>query len=342
MLPDEMTRKPPGTTAPGSSDLWRRLRWPILLAAAIFVLGVSGYMLLEGWSFLDALYMTMQILTTVGFGETRELDTGGKIFTIVLIVLGVVAVLVTISLLAGWVSEGGLGEGRRRRRMQARIDRMSDHTIVCAYGRVGRAVAREYEAEAAPFVAIDIDEDLAAQMEQDGVTFLIGDPSREGVLRAAGVDRARGLVCAVDSDATNVYITLLARSLNPNLFIVARSSEPGSAERLYRAGADRVVSPYVTSGRHMAQQALRPRVLDYLEVTTRDERPLRLEELQVTEGSPLVGRGLQEACGSATPLAIRRADGAVIPNPDAALHLQAGDLLILLGEPAALRHAEQG
>jgi voltage-gated potassium channel len=290
---------------------------------------------------MDAVYMTVQALTTVGFGEARPLDTGGKVLTIVLIVLGVAAVLISISILAGWMAEGGLGERSRRRRMQRRIDAMEDHTIICAYGRVGRTAARELEAEGAPFVVIDVKEELSEQMDRDGVTYLIGDPSDEQILRAAGVERARALVCAVDSDATDVYITLMARSINPRIFIVARSSEPGSAERLYQAGADRVVSPYVTSGRHMALQALRPRVVDYLDMATRDAHPLRLEELQVEEDSPLVGRTLREACGEATPLAVRRADGTVVPHPDPSLPLSAGDLLILLGEREALRQAEQ-
>ena len=152
--------------------------------------------------------------------------------------------------------------------MQRRIDDLTGHFIVCAYGRVGRAVARELEAEGAAFVVVDPDERLVERMRDEGVAFIIDDPTHEHVLRAAGADRARGLVCAVDSDATNVYIALVARALNPELFIVARASEPGSDQRLLRAGANRVVSPFVSSGRHMALVAMRPNADDVVALGT--------------------------------------------------------------------------
>lgn len=313
-------------------DLWQRVRWPAVGLALAIAYGVAGYMVLEGWRFLDALYMTVITLSTVGFREVRTLDDSGRLFTLTLIAIGVGLVLITVTVIAQWVLEGRWGERTRRIRMQRRIDGMSEHFIVCAYGRVGRAVARELEAEGASFVVVDPDENLTGRMTADGVAFLIDDPSHESVLRRAGVERARGLVCAVDSDATNVYITLGARATNPDLFIVARASEPGSDRRLLHAGANRVVSPFVSSGRHMALVAMRPRVDDVVELETADASSMKLEEVRVQPGSPLEGRPLGEALGSTPVLAVRHAGGQITPNPPAELELRQGDLVLLLGE----------
>ncbi|MGH2789005.1 MAG: potassium channel family protein [Actinomycetota bacterium] len=311
---------------------WKPLRLPALLLAVVLAVGIGGFVFLEGWSVVDSIYMTLMVLTTVGMREVRPLDTSGKVLAISLMVMGVTLVLLTLSLAGRSIAEGGLGERGRRRRMQRQIDDMRDHYIICAYGRVGRTVARELESEGARFVVIDKDEDLQDQMLRDGVLYLNGDPTSEPILKAAGIDRAKGLICAVDDDADNVYIALAARSVNPQLFIVARAAAETSADRLYRAGADRVISPYVSSGRHMALLALRPQVVDYLDVGESGTTNLRLEELSVGPGSNLVGRALTDASGTSLPLALRRADGEVVTNPDPALRLQEGDLLVLLGE----------
>jgi voltage-gated potassium channel len=320
-----------------------RFRWPILLLPTILAYGVAGYMLLESWSFLDALYMTILTLTTVGYREVRPLDSSGKVFTITLLVLGVAVVLATISLIAAWIAERAVRQDWRRRRMQRRISSMSDHFVICAYGRVGRTAARELEAEGIPFVVIDSKEGLEEQMIEDGVRYLIGDPSTEDILQEAGVERARGLICAVDSDATNVYITLTARSLNPRIFIVARAADPDSEDQLKLAGADRVISPYTASGRHMAHLALHPRVVDYLDVSAPiGAHPYRVEDLQVEDGSELAGRPVGEVCGRAVPLLVWHPDGALTPNPPAGHRLRAGDHLLLLGEKETLRPVEGG
>lgn len=321
----------PAVSGPEDS-LWRRIRWAGLLLVLAFAYGVAGYMLLEGWGFLDALYMTAITFTTVGFHEVRPLDATGRIFTLTVMGVGVALVLITVALAAQWVIEGAWTLRTRRRRMQRRIDALSNHYLICAYGRVGRAAAREFEAEGVPFVVIDPKEDLEERMRHDGVAYLIDDPSQEEVLRRAGVQRARGLVCAVDSDATNVYITLLARSLNPDLFIVARASEPGSDRRLLAAGANRVISPFVSSGRHMALVALRPRVADVLEVEPGTARSMRLEEVRIDEGAPQAGRTIAEAFGPVPALAVRHADGRITANPPRDLVLSRGDLVLVIGE----------
>jgi voltage-gated potassium channel len=313
-------------------SLWRRIRWPALGLVLALTYGVAGYMLLEGWRFLHALYMTVITLTTVGFREVEPLDDTGIVFTISLIMIGVGLVLVTVTVIAEWVLEGHFGETTRRKRMQRRMDKLENHFVVCGYGRVGRAVVRELESEGASFAVVELEENLAERMEADGVAHVADDATSESTLRRAGVERARGLVCAVDSDATNVYITLVARGLNPELFIVARASEPGSDQRLLRAGADRVVSPFVSSGRHMALVAMRPRVSDVVEFDTPDTSSIKLEEVRIESGSPLEGQDVHDAFGGVPVLAVRHAGGQITVNPPPEELLQGGDIVLMLGE----------
>jgi voltage-gated potassium channel len=316
---------------PSTSALARRIGLAFAALTAVFILGVVGYVTLEDWSFIDALYMTVITLTTVGFREVRPLDTTGRVFTIVLLVMGAGLALITVALIAQAVAESQLGARSRRRRMEREIDRLRDHTIICAYGRVGRAAARELKASDLPFIVVDPQEDLRERMDEDGVLYLIDDPSSEAVLKRAGVERARSLVCAVDSDATNVYITLIARSISADLQIVARASEPGSPERLARAGADRVVSPFVSSGQHMAKMAMRPELVDVL--GEEEGRPaLAVEERVVQSASPLVGRRVGDV--ESPVLALKRRDGEVVANPPGDLELAQGDTMLVLAEPA--------
>ena len=325
-------RGAPGVTRPVTPHPWRRLLWSAAILVGVALYGVAGYMLVEGWSFLDAAYMVVLILSSVGFREVRPLDTGGQIFTISLMVMGVTLLLLTVALVAQAVAEGGLGTRGRRRRMQRAVARMSGHFIVCGYGRVGRTVARELEGEGAPFVVVDRDEELEPELMRDGVVNLIGDSTSDDVLRAAGIDRAKGLVSTLDSDANNVFVTIVARALNPGVYIVARASEAATADRMYKAGADRVVSPYVSSGRHMALLALRPRVVDYMDVTSHRGPGLRLEEVVVEARSALEGRLLSEIAGDAVPLVVKRVDGALIQMPDPTMRLGEGDVIVLLSD----------
>lgn len=314
----------------------RTLRTLVVVAGALLlltVLGTAGYMTIEGWGFFDALFMTVTTITTVGFGEVRPLDTSGQVLTLVIVLMGVVIALTGISLTAALIAEGEIGGRTRRRRMDRAIGQLHDHVIVCAYGRVGRAAVRELRTAGVAHVVIDPKEELRERLEEDDVLFLIEEGTSETVLRTAGVDRARALVCAVDSDATNVYITLVARSLNPGLFIVARSSEPGSAERLERAGADRVVSPYVSSARHMVRMACDPSIVDLFD-DTRSGRSIEVEERVVDAGSALIGQPVSSLPGSV--LAVRTGAGDLEPSPAATRALAAGDVVLLLrGDPSA-------
>lgn len=318
----------------------RRLRIMGVLALFVVVYGTGGYMFVADWSVIDAVYMTLITLTTVGFTEVHPMNDSERIFTMSLLVMGVGLIAVTLGLAGQLIQEGALGDRGRRRRMSKRIEELSSHYIVCAYGRVGRTVARQLQAEGVPFVVIDRLEELEDRMAQDGVVYMIGDPSDEGVLRAAGVQRARGLVCAVDEDADSVFVTLAARALNPDIYIVARASTEHAGRALANAGANRVISPYVNSGRDMAHQVLHRRVIDAIDITIEGMEPLVIEELQVEEGSALVDATLGEAVGRATPLAVRRTDGEVITSPQPDLVLRQGDLLVLLGDREALRPLE--
>ena len=315
-----------------------RLARGVLIAIGPVVLVVIGMVSYLGFGYSPwmALAMTLLTLTTVGFATGGHLSTGMLVFTAGLALLGVGLFVVILGLAATAIVEGRVSLFSRSRRMRRRIDELRGHFIVCAYGRVGRAIARELEAEGVPFVVVDSKAELEPDLDRDGQYYLIGDASDEAVLRQAGIDRARGLICAVDSDAENVFITIVARSLSPGLLIVARAAREQSADRLYRAGATHVVSPYVTSGRRMANLAVRPHVVEFFDVARAGQPELRLEELEITEGSPLAGRTLQQLGGPAVPLLVRRGDGRLIANPARELQLQAGDVLIISGEASDL------
>lgn len=316
---------------------WRQLlyrfRVPMLLIALAIAGGSGGYHLIEGWGFLDSLYMTVTTLTTVGFREVQPLSTAGRIFTIALVLFGVVTLFTSIAIVAQIAMSGELGEPLRRRRMLKRLDALNDHCIICAYGRVGRAAAEEFRLQGENYVIVEQQQALERLLANDGAPYLIADPTEEAVLKQAGIDRARGLVCAVDSDAINVYITLTARSLNPKLSIVARASNPESVDQLQRAGADRVISPYVISGQRMASLALQPSVVEFFDMVT-VAPDLRLEEIVIRPNTPLDGRTVADATNSrhkTTILAVKKTGADLIPTPGPNLRLDAGDLVVALG-----------
>jgi CPA2 family monovalent cation:H+ antiporter-2 len=309
-----------------------RLILPLALFGGVVALGVAGY-LLSGFTLGQSLSLAWADVSPAD--PFVELRGGPRYLALTITALGSIALLAVIVTALSIASEGGLGLSSRRRRMEERIERLSDHYIVCAYGRVGRAAARELEKEGVPFVAIDNKEDVEAQMRKDGVLYIVGDPTSEPVLLQAGIEKARGIVCAVDSDATNVYVTLTARSLNPDIYIVARASSPETPARLQRAGANRVISPYRSSGRQMALLVLRPRVVDSLEVLGR-----RLEEVAVEPGSHLVGQTVALACGAAVPLLIHRSGGETITHPGPDVLVEEGDRILAWGADADLRPME--
>ena len=321
------------------SDPWTRLRRLAALGALIFCLGVGGYMVIEDWNFLEALYMTVITLATVGYGEVQRLDGAGRVLTIGLIFAGVAWVGVTLAMFTQAVQEGALGERGRKRRMQKRISEMRDHYIVCGFGRVGRVIVKDMNEENVPFVVIDRNPGLEETLIELGLAYVIGNPANDEALKQTGVERARCLVSAVDDDADNAYITLTARSLNSEIFIVARAANEATQQHLYRAGADRVVLPALTGGHDMAHQALHRRVIDTLDFKRPGLPPLFVEEILIEDQSDLADKELRAAVGAATALAITR-DSEVITHPDPDLRLRSGDRVLLLGDRESLRPLE--
>ncbi|MBW3614169.1 MAG: potassium channel protein [Actinobacteria bacterium] len=324
------------TTSRRGSRLGRAvspIRLPGIMLLFALVYGTTGYVLLEGFGLLDALYMTVTTLTTVGFGEIEPLSPPGRAFTITLITIGFAAVFLLVSALTASLASGHLGRRLSRRGIVRRIERMRDHYVICAFGRVGRAAAEELVREGVEVVLVEPKDELEPVLVEAGLPYLIDDPTKEAVLEEAGIRRAKALICAVDSDAVNVYITLTARSLNPELFIISRASSMESVETLKRAGSNRVVSPYSVSGSRMASLALRPAVLEFVDMVA-VAPGLRIEELVVGEGSQLALRTVRDVCSpypGTMILARKSASGELLVPPAADTLLSPGDLIIVVG-----------
>jgi voltage-gated potassium channel len=246
-------------------SLPRRVLPALYVLVIIIGSGVTGYILIERWSFIDALYMTILTITTVGYGEVHPLSQGGKIFSIVLMIGGVGGVLYTLSLLIQYLLEGQLGITLRRRRMKTEIAKLKEHFILCGYGRMGQEIAHAFNDEGIPFVVIENRQESAARAGEDGYLYLQGDATNDEVLKEARIESARGLVAAVGSDVDNTYITLSARGLCSDLLITARACSPGVEVKLKRAGANRVVSPHSIGARRMAMLALHPAAVAFKE-----------------------------------------------------------------------------
>jgi voltage-gated potassium channel len=307
---------------------------------ALLLIGSFGYVFLEGWSFFDGLYMTVITLTTVGYGEVRPLNQTGRIFTILLIFWGVGFMFYVVTALAQVVVEGQLRDVFGRRRLEREIRNLQNHYIICGFGRIGEVISRELSHNNIPIVVVDNRSQHAPTLERSGYLHVIGNATQEEVLLTAGIERARGLVSVVSSDADNVYIVLTARSMNPDLTIVSRAGEPGSEQKLRRAGANEVISPYELGGQRMAQTILRPTVLDFMDVALGEGIDLSLEEIPVGGASDIIGRPLKDS-GIRQKLdliivAIKRLDGAMLFNPQPDAPILQGDTLIALGSKANL------
>jgi voltage-gated potassium channel len=315
--------------------LERRLLRAAGLLLSLLVFGVAGYMIIEDWSFLDALYMTVISITTVGFEEAHPLSDGGRIFTVFLILFGVGTALYIFTSLVAVVLEGELGLFLGVRKMKARIDALRDHYILCGFGRVGEEIAREFEERRIPFVIVESNLEALARCRRHDYLLIEGDASSDAVLSEAGIERARCLLAVSDSDSGNTYITLSAKALNPNVFVVARVGQPASRERLRRAGADRVICPYSIGGRRLALSALQPLVVDFIDtLATGRHGEQILAELEATEESGLAGMTIEDcfrACPSATVLALQKPTGNIQVGPRGTTTLALGDRLIVLG-----------
>ena len=312
----------------------RHVQMWILAVLTVAVVGTLGYVVLFRWSLSDAMYMTVITLTTVGFREVHEMvGFPERPWTMILAVSGVAIIFGSIGIVAETIISEAASGRREAKRMREAVEGLRDHYIVCGYGRVGSTVIRELMHTGQRFVVIDIHEPSLERAVADGHLVVRGDATDDETLRRAGIERARGLITTVDSDANNVYVTLSARTLNPRLFIVARASAAGAEAKMAQAGANRIVSPYTMAGRRIAELAIRPRVADFIDAAlSHGNLSFSLEEVEVNAESPLLGVtvGQLRADGVIT-LAILQPDGAYEANPPESRELREGESLIASG-----------
>jgi voltage-gated potassium channel len=308
----------------------------IFLSSLLIGFGTSGYMVVEGFPFVDALYMTIITLTTVGFGEVRPLDQAGRLFTIALIFLGAGFVAYNLAYFTQLLLDGNLLELYRRRKLKSRLKQLKDHFVICGYGQMGQIVLEELLRNQVSVVVVENDSAVLTRLRERDILHLDDDATEEETLVAAGVKTARGLISVVSKDTDNVFIVLTARDLNKDLMILARAGSPSSEKRLFKAGADRVVSPYAIGAVRIAQNILRPTVTDFLELALSGEgMELSMEEICIPEGSDMVGKELMSSgirsLYNLIVVAIKRRDGTMIYNPTPHEVFEAGDILVAIG-----------
>ena len=322
-------------------DLKSKIFIHIWFLTLLVAAGTVGYMVVAGWNFFDSLFMTVTTLATVGYGEVHPLSTEGRIYTIILILLGVGLLIYILSDLAEILVEANPQAIFGRRRMKNKIDKLTGHQIVCGFGRTGQEVSHHFKSEGIEFVVVEADDQRCKWAEQQGYLVLQGDATTDDVLMSARIDTARGIVCGLPDDASNTFITLAARGLNENITVVCRAANPGSEAKMIRAGARNVISPYVICGRRMAAAVTHPLVLEFLDVAMHSPAyDLRLEQVRIASGSPLVSSTLRDAnikqTYGAMVLAVKQS-GKLITNPPPDLIFNKDDELIVLGSEEELK-----
>jgi len=319
-----------------NSATGRRITVLTILSFLLAGFGTAGYMLVQNYTFIEALYMTIITLSTVGFTEVHPLDNNGRIFTMILILLGVSFVAFSLAYFSQILLDGNLLETYRRHKLKKKLDQLENHFIVCGYGEMGRIIVEELHKHKIPIVVVTSDESALALLTERNFLHLGADPTDENSLIAAGVLRARGLVSVLSKDSENVFIVLIARDLNKDLLILARADAPGADKRLLKAGADRVVSPYLLGATRIAHNILRPTVTDFLELALSEEgMELSMEEIRIPEDSGLIDTELM-ASGIRSNydlivVAIKRAEGAMVFNPPPQEKFRSGDILVAIG-----------
>jgi voltage-gated potassium channel len=328
-------------------SLRARLFLPLTLVLAVVLVGTLGYYALwyPGGTWLDALFMTVTTITTIGYGEVRPLTSAGRLLTMALAFVGIGSLFYTLGAMMEYLVSARMADPRGWRTMERRIESLQGHVIVAGLGRVGRQAARELAEAQRPFVAVDPGEAAVHHAEDRGYLFLRGDATEDGVLERAGVRRAGGLIVTTSHDATNMYIVLSARVLNPDLYIVSRAVDEASVTKLTRAGANRAISPYAIGGHRLAHLILNPAVVDFFETALRKgNEALAIEDIAVPAWSPGAGKTLEtldiRRATGATVLAILR-DGTPLVGPPGELVLSAGDHLLALGTGEQLLRLEQ-
>jgi voltage-gated potassium channel len=327
-------------------NLVTRLFLAIAFLVALVFLGTLGFHFIEGWAWFDGFYMTLTTMTTVGYGEIHPLSHIGRIFNSFLIVASVIGAGFTIATFSQALIEFEFGEVFGKRRMEREITKLSDHYIICGAGRVGRTVAREIRDRGQNCVIIEKDPVRARWAEEEKIPVIVGNASSEEVLSKARIDRARGFVAAVNSDAENLYIILTARGFRSDLQIIARASEEEATPKLLRAGATQVISPYFFVGRRIAHLFLRPNVLDFIDTAFGSERlDIEIGEVKIPERSVLVGKTLADSMirqqAGVIVLAVKGTGGKLAFNPSADSVIRAGDCLIVIGGDDRLKKLEE-
>ena len=318
-----------------------------LALAGISLIGTLWYSLVEGWKWEDAAYMTVITLATVGYGETHPLGSRGRLFTIVLILMGVVNLTYIVNRFTAAVIEGYFLEGIRLRQQRRLMELLSEHYIICGFSRTGRQIAKEFQAEGVSFVIIDSELESVQKAQEIGYIVFQGDATLDDTLLKVGITKAICIVAALPSDAENLYTVLSAKTLNPDIRAIARASTEEAVQKLQRGGADAVISPYITGGKRMAAAALRPQILDFVDgILSGTDRQLYMEEFLLDmDRCPFVGQSLQKAKlrsqSGALVLAIRRLDGKLIGGPTGDTVLMSGDTLICMGTAEQLQDLNQ-
>jgi voltage-gated potassium channel len=330
------------TGTPDQSPWWAGWRLSVSLLVFVIAAGTTGYVVIEGWSPWDAFYMTIITVTTAGYKEVHPMSRAGEAFTSALLIGGVATALYTFTTFMARVVEGDLRGRWLSRRRERMIDDLAQHFIICGFGRIGRIIAAEFARQNIPFVIVErAGERVSAALEL-GYLAVEADASNEPVLNRVCISRARGLIAAVGTDAENVYAVLTARLLRPDLFIISRAETDDAKAKLARAGADRVISPYQIGGLQLAQTALRPAVVDFVQLaTSSDNIELNMEQVKIAPGSELAGQSLIKAAlrnrFSVVVVGIQRADGKMEFNPEPETVMKAGDQLVVLGKTSDLR-----
>lgn len=312
------------------------------LLAAVIIVGTAGYVAVEHWSWFDAFYMTITTITTIGSGEPVRMSVAGKWWTIGVVAIGFGVLTYTLLRLLTYTLEGRLVSAVGERRMRRRVAKVTEHFILCGFGRVGGEIARIFTREKIAFLIIDINPDSLERASAQGFTTVNGDASDAQTLRAAGVERAAGLVAAVDSDETNIYVTLSARVLNPNLFIVARANRDDAESKLRLAGANRIISPYQIGGRRMASLAMRPTAVEFVDtVLFADNSQLVLEDFKVAAAWSGQSVSTLAPDGSDVIVLALKRQGTMLFRPSAETTLQENDEIVAAGPPEGIRVLDQ-
>ena len=325
-----------------SVDPLKRLQYSLFILLGIMFVGTLGYMFLEKWNLVDSLYMTMITLSTIGFREVHEMDTAGRIFTIILIIGGVGTVAFALKTTIQVIFEGEIRGILGRRKVNEKIKRQNKHYIICGYGRMGKHVCADFAEEGHPFVVIEKDPEIVTDIQARGYMVIQGDATNDEVMISAGIERAEGLISVVNTDAENLFVVLSARELNPLLTIITRAGDEGAEKKLKRAGANQVVSPYVIGAQRIAQTIFRPHVTSFLDTAVRGSGDIdfRLESIRIAEESGYngiqIGRSkIREELGVLI-VAIQKEDGTLNTSLSPETVLEKGDRLICVGKPSQM------